>query len=149
MKYAVESLPDIKSELEPLLELHWHEIALNQDSIKLDPDWNTYLSMYRNRTAEFVTARTEGGHLVGYAVWFIKYHLHYKSTLWAYNDIIYLKPEYRKGRAGIGLIKASEEYMRILGVKKVQWHIKVSNDWSKILERFGYMNEETVMGKVM
>lgn len=39
MDFALESLSKVRREIEPLLEEHWKEIALNKDKIKLNPDW--------------------------------------------------------------------------------------------------------------
>jgi hypothetical protein len=43
----------------------------------------------------------------------------------------------------------SEIFMRQLGCKKIQWHVKVTNNWTHILERLGYAKEDIVMGKVV
>ena len=41
MKYQIEKVRDCRKEVQPLIEKHWEEIALNQDVIKLNPDWET------------------------------------------------------------------------------------------------------------
>jgi hypothetical protein len=42
MEFAIENLAKVRREIEPLLEQHWQEIALNKDIIKMNPDWEGY-----------------------------------------------------------------------------------------------------------
>jgi len=42
MNFALENLAKVRREIEPLLQEHWEEIALNKDTIKLNPDWREY-----------------------------------------------------------------------------------------------------------
>jgi len=148
MIIAVESWDQIKDEFIALSVDHYREIALNQDKIPLDPDYDKYKSMGDNHSMIFISVR-DNGKLIGYAFWMICQHLHYKSTRWAYNDIIYLDPKYRRSGLGLKLIKASEQVMIDAGAKKIAWHVKVTNDWTPILARLGYIKEDIVMGKVV
>jgi len=95
-----------------------------------------------------ITARDDGK-MIGYSVFFLQNHIHYKSTRMAFNDVLYLHPDYRKGRTGIKLIQHSEDHLKWLGIKKVVWHIKKANDFSPILQRMGYGSEEVVMAKIL
>lgn len=144
--FQAESLAEVRSEVDELFRLHWEEIALNQDRIKLDPDFKVYEELARAGQFMFITCRVDG-ELVGYSAWIIRPHPHYKSTTFAYNDVIFLKKEHRRGRVGLELIKTSEYLMEVLGADKIQWHVKSSNDWGKILKRLGYVPEETVWGR--
>ena len=40
LTYQQEFLYTVQEDCKELLELHWSEIALNQDKIKLNPDWD-------------------------------------------------------------------------------------------------------------
>ena len=42
LEFKQEFINDVKPEIVNLINLHWEEIALNKDVIKLNPDWNTY-----------------------------------------------------------------------------------------------------------
>ena len=95
-----------------------------------------------------ITARDEGK-LVGYSIFFITNHLHYKSTVYANNDLLYLHPDYRKGSLGIKFIKASEIYLKNRGVAKILWHIKFNKDFRILLHRMGYVDEEVIVGKII
>lgn len=146
--YDFEGWDSCKDEVRQLCVAHWEEIALNKDVIPLDPDWERYAAADKAGSMVFVTCR-DNGRLIGYSIWFITKHLHYKQTTWAYNDVIFLLKPYRKGRIGLKLINFSEYYMKVLGADKIAWHVKVTNDWTPILRRMGYVMEDIVMGKVV
>ena len=42
MRYQQEFLSSVYIEIQALIQLHWEQIALNQDEIKLNPDWDQY-----------------------------------------------------------------------------------------------------------
>jgi len=148
MEYSVQKLKEFRGELDDLIWLHWEEIALNKDQINLDPDWDKYEEGDRNGQIVWITCRHKGI-LVGYSSWFLTKHLHYKNHTWAYNDIVYLKKEHRRGRNGLDLIRYSEYVMKLLGADKIAWHVKSTHDWTPILRRMGYGLEDMTMGKVV
>jgi hypothetical protein len=87
--------------------------------------------------------------LIGYSAFFLKPHIHYKDILVASNDVLFLKKEHRVGRFGLKLIKYSEQKMKELGANKITWHIKSSNDFSPILHRMGYIDEDIIVGRML
>lgn len=147
VEYAKESLCDVIAEVAPLLELHYRELTLNRDRVKLNPDWNRYSELEHAGAFHVFTARDDG-RLVGYSAFFLGPHLHYKDLMVANNDVLYLHPDARNGMLGIRLIKASESGMKAMGAAKITWHAKYSNDLQQILARLGYANEEAIMGKI-
>ena len=144
--YNIERIDEARPELDALLIEHYREIALYQDKVPLAPNWASYYAMERAAQLVLVSARKEGV-LVGYAAWLLKDHLHYQGHLVAMNDVIFLAKEHRRGRTGLRLIDESEYLLKVLGVDRIMWHIKPSNDWSPILKRKGYQVEEFVLGK--
>ncbi len=145
---SVESVANVRGEIQPLLERHYQELTVGKEVVVLEVDWDKYENLERMNMLSVVTARDEGV-LIGYSVFFIYSHMHYKSLKAASNDVLFLDKEYRKGRAGLKLLKESEIQLARLGVRKITWHIKTSLDWSKILLRMGYAQEELVMGKLL
>ena len=103
IKFGVEKYHQVCEDIKELIKLHYEEIAVNKDVIPLDPDWDRYKYLDDNGLIMIITARDESK-LVGYSIFFITSHLHYKSTVYANNDLLYLHPEYRKGSLGIKLI---------------------------------------------
>jgi len=53
-----------------------------------------------------VTAR-DGDKLVGYFLWFLVSHPHYKHVVVAEEDLHFLPLEYRRGLTGYNLMKAA------------------------------------------
>lgn len=92
----VEPLTPRLEELKPLLLDHWRELALDQDRVPLDPDWDVYLRKDADGGVMFVTARA-GGQLVGYFVGFVGPGLHYRTCLTLQIDIFWLHPDFRDG----------------------------------------------------
>jgi GNAT superfamily N-acetyltransferase len=147
---AVEPYSDhLVEEIKPLIQMHYDEIALHKEHVLLDPDWDRYAAIDSTGNLLIVTARNEKMQLVGYAVFFITPHIHYKSTMIASNDILYLHPAYRKGRVGIRLLKDSETACRYRGVNKILWHVKFAKDFRNILYRLGYCDEDAIVGKIL
>jgi hypothetical protein len=142
--YGLEILEDIK----PLLDLHYEEIAMHKEHIPLDPDWDKYKRLADQNMLFIATARADGV-LVGYSVFFIIDHMHYRSTKMASNDVLFLHPEHRLGTTGIKLIKFCERELLQLNVVKVMWHIKFAHDFRKILYRLGYNDEDAIVGKIL
>jgi GNAT superfamily N-acetyltransferase len=144
--YSPERLDEARPELDALIVDHYREVAHYQDKIALAPMWKTYEALERSGELILMCCRKEGV-LIGYACWFLKNHLHYADCLCAYNDVIYLAPEQRRGRVGLRLIDESEYLLKCLGVDRILWHVKPSHDWSPVLKRKGYQLEELILGK--
>lgn len=148
IEYSKECLCDVVNEVEPLLQLHYEELTLSKDRVKLDPDWERYANMEHAGSFHVFTARDDG-RLIGYSAFFLAKHIHYRSLVVANNDVLYLHPDYRCGMTGIRLIRSSETGMKALGAAKITWHAKYSNDLKQILIRMGYADEEAILGKML
>lgn len=138
---------DCIRDIEPLLADHWREVALYQDQVPLEPDYSRYVAAENQGRLVMVTARKDGV-LVGYSVFILHHHIHYKNCLVASNDVVYLRPDCR-GFVGARLLLQSENILREAGVDRVTWHVKPKHDWSSVLERMGYDHEEIIMGKLL
>ena len=146
IKYQQEFLSQMQSDIEPLLELHWKEIALNQDKIKLNPDWDAYHNLELTGNLKIFTARS-GEELVGYFVVMLNNNIHYKDHVFASNDVIYLHKDYRKGFAGIRLIKFAEKCLKEDGVSVLLINTKSHKPFDKVLERLKFKPIERVFSK--
>jgi hypothetical protein len=148
ISYQQETLFEVIDEVGPLLELHYQELTLNKERVKLDPMWERYATLEMAGAFVVYTARSEGK-LIGYSAFFINVHMHYADLKVAINDVLFLHPDYRTGRTGIGLIRFCErELLKWSGPHKIVWHAKTSNDLADILIRMGYSVEETVLAKL-
>lgn len=146
--YQSELMREIRAELEPILPLHWAEIACDKDIIKLNFDWDRYFLMEDNGMLSLLTCRVDGK-LVGYHITFVMSHFHYKDTLHGFVDIYYLLSEYRKGRIGINLFREAEKALVKRGVVKVYTATKSHMDMSAIFERLGWRLNEYQYAKIL
>jgi GNAT superfamily N-acetyltransferase len=146
IEFFEESFSSLDDSWKEIFQEHYEEIAWNKDKIKLDPDYEKYRLLDSKGMLKVYTAR-EDGILIGYSVWFLVWHMHYKSTLKAMNDILYLKKEYRGGMLGVRLLQYSEEKLKGLGVHTIGLHIKKSFDWGKMAEKLGFEPIETMYDK--
>lgn len=94
-----EALSEGLEEAKPLLARHWRELALNQDRFPLDPDYFAYLKRERAGGVRAYSVRTPGGALVGYAIYFVQRHLHYRTVKYAISDVFWLSPTLRTRRS--------------------------------------------------
>lgn len=144
-----EQFEPIIEELAELCKAHYAEIALNKEDIPLAPDWDRYIAMENAKMLLLVTAR-DGVSLVGYSLFFVNWHMHYKHTLFAANDVVFLLPDYRRSSAGINLLRYSEKVLRERGVIKVLWHVKEGVlDFGTVLQKMGYTSEDVAWGKIL
>ena len=135
-------------EIMPLLVAHWREIAHYQD-IMLDPDLEVYRSAAERDMLRIYTVRVNdapdeihqdactGCRLAGYAIFFVKANAHYRGSLQAHQDIMFVDPACR-GMTGSRLVTWCEEQLRVEGVQAVYHHVKVAHNFGTMLERKGY-----------
>ena len=143
--YQAERASDIWEEIQGLLQAHYEEIAHYQD-IPLDPDQEAYMAAEAQGQLRVYTVR-DTTKLVGYGVFFVKRNIHYRSSIQAVQDILFLSPEYRKGRVGVRLIQHAEKALAAEGVQAVYHHVKRTNQVGRLLARLGYELIDEVYGK--
>ena len=110
MSYSilVESLAENLEELKPLLPLHYEELALDQEKVPLDPQYEVYLEREARGELLFVLVRGEGKAIVGYFIGFIAPGLHYQTCLTCTMDIFYIKQGARGNQLGVKLFQFVE-----------------------------------------
>lgn len=158
LTFAFETINDaLRDGFEDMAALHWEEVALDKDAVPLAPDWDKYRWLEKSGILKSVVMR-RSGRMIGYNVFFVQPTLHYATSIWAVNDILYLDPEERRGLAGVRLIKAAEILLAELGVKKVLYHTKLHvhlghgkahGTVGDLLIRLGYKHVENVMAKLI
>lgn len=142
----VESFTERLPELQTLLPEHYKELALNQEKVPLDPQYEVYIERERQGGLLFVTLR-DAGELVGYFIGFIAPGLHYKTCLTCTMDIFYVRKDKRGGRAGIKLFKFVEEELKRRGVDR--WFVgsKCHMDASWLFEHLEFQKVEVYYSK--
>lgn len=129
---AHENLSKVKAEIAPLLEEHWELVALNKETIKLNPDWEEYARLDSTGYLRIFTARKDG-ELIGYFVLVINRSLHYKDHYFATNDVIFVKPDKRAGAVGQKLLTFAEEYCTENGVSLLTVNTKTHIPFDSLL----------------
>lgn len=147
IKFQTESIRVVEIEGSSILNDNYEELTINKQVVKLNPDWYKYQKLEQAGNLKVFTVR-DSDVLIGYCIFFIDTHIHYKDLLVATNDVLYLTKAYRKGTTGIKLIKYADSTLRNIGVNKITWHIKDSLDFSPILIRIGYKKEDSLFGVV-
>mgnify|MGYP001597203520 CR=1 FL=1 len=140
-------------EIIPLLQAHKEEIAHYPD-ISLDPDVALYNEVERQGVLRCYTVRLDG-ELVGYAVFFIRAGLHYRGSLQAVQDVLFLWPNCRCSSIGYRLIQFAEAELKAEGVQVVFHHIKakgclvsfVFRGLARLLSLLGYELVDLIFAK--
>jgi GNAT superfamily N-acetyltransferase len=143
---SIENLSQVKEDILPLLDDHWEEVAVNKDTIEMNPCWDTYASMEEAGKLGIFTARLDGN-LIGYFVIIASESPHYKGHIFGVNDVIYLKPEYRGTHLGSKLITFVEKAIEDVGVSVLVINTKTHVPFDKTLNRLGFTHIENVYSK--
>jgi hypothetical protein len=130
----VERLADTLEELKPFFVPHYEELALDQDKVPLDPQYEVYLEREARGEVLLVTLR-DRGKIVGYFVGFVAPALHYRTCLTLTEDIFWLHPDVRaedslskmeEDMAAALLFETLRTAAKMRGVKRVflgsKWH---------------------------
>jgi len=144
--FQEEDIIGLWDEIGPLLEKHYREIAHYQD-IPLSVDREAYNRLQIDGRLRVFTVRTKEWQLIGYAIFVLRYNLHYKESFQALQDVLFLLPEYRKTRIGSRLIDFADECLREDGVQVVIHHMKAAHSFGPLLERKGYELQDLIYTK--
>ena len=141
--FQQEMFDEMYNEGGPLIQAHYEEITANPD-IPLAPDVDRYHELEQAGKLRVFTAR-DCGTLIGYVIVTVAYGLHYKTSLQATQDVVYLAPEYRGKRIGMRFLDYVDDNLRKEGVQVVYQHSKIAHPaLGRMLERIGYTAVETV-----
>jgi len=121
-----------------LYRTHWKEIGnFNKQKIPLEPDWDIYRTLGKQGKLITFTIRTPNGLLIGYNIFIVTTHHHYRNAIIAENDILYLHPDYRKGYTGYNFIKYCIKELKER-VDIIMLSVKASHSIEAITKRLGF-----------
>lgn len=136
IEFAAESYSEaLVQEMMPLWIEHHGEVR--QIEAALDPHIDMYRALAAAQVLRIYTARSESK-LVGYQVFTITTHPHFKDRIQAVMDLLYLSPEARLGWMGYKFLTFVDEELRKEGVHLMFRAIAAKNDFGPLLERMGY-----------
>lgn len=136
LTFATESIFHLKAEVAPLLLEHWRE--LGQKDLTLDPDWTRMALLERAGHFVVFTARDMSRNLRGYAAYITQPHLHYRGATVAFNDVVWLHPDCRRGRDGVLFLRYCEKQLHARRVEKIYCNTKINTNLDALLGRIGY-----------
>jgi hypothetical protein len=144
--FAREDSTTVIEEIKPLLTEHYLEIAHYKD-IELQVDYEGYLRLEKAGILRIFTTRLDGL-LVGYAIFKVAYSTRYGKSLQAGQDVLYLAPDYRRGRWGIRFINWCDLQLKMEGVQVIYQHQKLAHPaLGVVLQRLGYTPVDTLWAK--
>ena len=146
--FQEEKFQDVYKEAEPILLIHWKELANNQDIRPLDPDYERYCKLQDKGILNIFTARVDSK-LVAYSSFIIANHLHYKTWKMALNDIYYVDPTYRKQGLGLAFFKNMEQWLKDKNVNQVNLQDKVKQPHKEMFEALGFTHTENNYEKIL
>ena len=139
--YQQETLVTFLPESKPLFDKYYAEVAELQIPLGFNAEFYWHLES-RNRL-KIYTIR-DNGKLIGFSFWVLFYPPHYKTSLTATSDMIFVLQEYRKGLFGYKFLKHSLNEIKKHNPQRILVGVKPNNDFGKILERLGAGHFETV-----
>ncbi len=142
LAYAVERITACWDELAPLAAVHYGEVSSSELPRQISLDREGYAQAEAHGIHVFVTAR-DAGRLVGYLSMCLRRHPH-ANTLGAWQDAIYLMPEYRQGFNAQGMISAGDAWLREHGATVVYHFAPTAHDYGPLLRSLGYNPIEIV-----
>lgn len=127
----------------PLIKRHYDEIAHFKD-IPLEPDVELYQQLEDTGLTRVFTVRKSNA-LIGYSLFFVRPNPHYRSSIQAVQDVIFIDKQHR----GIGrkFIAWCDERLKYEGVQVAYHHVKNNHNFGPMLERDGYELIDLVYGK--
>ena len=134
-------------EFEKLFPEHYEELCVTKD-FNYEPDYEAYKRMAEAGMLRCITCRYYDK-LIGYIIFIVTPHLHYKSCMTAIEDLYFVSKEYRKGRVGIKLFQYAEQVLKDRGVKRIVMHTKVHLDNTRLFEYLEYKMTDKVFTKML
>jgi len=135
--FARETLAEVWDEALPLIRAHGEEIRFVEGLLP-DPD---RIKLERAEQAGiyvvFVVREPEACALVGYAGFMLAPHLHYRTSTWAVQDVLYVLPRYRL-RTAADFMRWTDARLTGMGASVVIRSVSVHRDYSRLLTRMGY-----------
>jgi len=147
IEYAEESFENVLMDFMTLLPEHMAEMNYFQkNGAKFDPDYTKYMRGQDAGHFLLVTAKDKGV-LIGYIVFYVDSPVRFKSTIYAKEDLYYVKPEYRRQGIAKRLFAEAEILLKEYNVDFMLATTKTYLDRSGLLEGAGFECYEKVFGK--
>lgn len=118
LTFRAERFADVLPELHELHKTHWLETEKHRHGLAMNPDYDAMADQERAGQMLQFTAR-DCDSLVGNVRLYIRTSMH-TQTLYAVEDTLYLRPEYRAGRNALRFMQYAEACLRAIGVREIR-----------------------------
>lgn len=133
-----------------LLKAHSEELTRNKEVMKLSPDLDKYMQIEEaGKSYSLFVKDIRTNEIVGYSINLVTNHLHYSDLIYANNDVLFLRKDYRNLLIGRELIVASEEEAKKRGAKMYLLHAKPDTALASMLPDAGYEVQDIIYSKVL
>ena len=146
IKYEDVNAIDFIPEMEKIFPEHYEELCVTKE-YPYEPNYEAYRNLANAGMLRTITCRADG-ELIGYIIFIVTPHLHYKSCITASEDVYFIKKEYRKGRIGIKLFQYAEKVLKDRGINRIVLHTKVHLDNSRLFEYLDYKQTDKIYTKI-
>lgn len=137
LEYRVEPLTEeLIRETIPIQQGYWEEVAGPFHSFPPDVDWKTYRLAQEKGFLKVICGRVDGVLKAGTFI-VIAPHSHY-ACISASLPLLFVHPDYRKGREGLRLVKLAIEEAFNSGAQMMMTHGGVHNDVYRLFEHLGF-----------
>ena len=138
LTYQQETVETVEVDIVPLM--HAHNDELQEDLSKeypLDVNMAVYRRMAASGVLRIFTARDDGV-MAGYATFIVIPSHHRRGMVVAHEDALYMKPEFRRGRVAMRLMKFAEDSLKG-SCQVVIYHCPVAKPhFGILLTKLGY-----------
>lgn len=129
-------MADCWDEIVKLAAAHWHETMQWQHGKQpFAPDFERYNAYDKAGWAVTFTAR-DNGRLVGHGLMYVTPSMHTQKLI-ATEDVMFLLPEYRRGRNALRFYQFVEQEMARRGAVEITVTAKPDTGAARILEHLG------------
>jgi GNAT superfamily N-acetyltransferase len=137
LEFHVEQLTlSLIVETEAVQQAYWEEVAGPFHAFPPDVDWKTYMLAQQTGRLIVICARV-GGVLKAGCFVVTTPHPHY-ACIASGLPLLFVHPDYRKGREGLRLVKMAEEEASKVGAQLMMTHGGVHNGVYKLFEFMKY-----------
>jgi hypothetical protein len=144
--YQSERVKDLWPEILAIATRHYAELAHFKD-IPFDLDQHKYNVLDEAGLLRLHTARDREWRLMGYTSLIVSPNIHYRTSLQAMQDVVFMLPEFRYGAIGSRLIAFSDRQLEAEGVQVVYRNTAEELDFSAVLKHLGYQPVERLFAR--
>lgn len=128
---------DLFKEIMNLATDHFNEVSSIFDKEEIMPDLELYKFLDNKGNFKMFTARLDK-ELIGYLSFFISINPHFSNVKQAQQDLLYIKPDERKGWLAKEIMEYAEKRLKDLEVDLIWHYSTVKKDISSLLKSMGY-----------